>query len=89
MIMVISTNLPHRVRGVLKIWLLEVKAGVFCGNINAKIEGRIFKFLMNYMNTKYELLIIRNDDTSPQGFTINTCNSNNIKNISGLQFISN
>lgn len=85
MITIVSTNLPRRVRGVLKIWLLEVKAGIFCGNLNEKLETRILKFLLTYMNEKYELLIIRSNGTAPQGLEIHAYNATNIEVVSGLQ----
>lgn len=84
MITVISSNLPRRVRGVLNIWLLEPKAGVFVGNLNKKIESRIFKFLTNYMNGKHDLIIIRDNALSPQGFEINTVSSKRMTRQSGL-----
>lgn len=84
MIVVISTNLPKRVKGVLKIWMLEIKAGVFIGNINKKIEDRIFKFLMPYVSDKYELIVIRSNATQPQGFDICLYNFTNLKTMSGL-----
>lgn len=84
MITIISTNLPHRVRGILKIWLLEVKAGVFVGNINKNIETRIVDFLRKYMNEKYELIIVRDNSLAPQGFELNSYKSTNIALLSGL-----
>lgn len=86
MITIISTNLPRRVRGVLKIWLLEIKAGVFVGDINKNIEARIVDFLRKYMNEKYELIIVRNNSITPQGFEVNSYKSTNLILYSGQTF---
>lgn len=90
MIIVISENLPQRVKGILCIWLLEVKTGIFVGNLNSKIEDRILKFLNQYMKSNSDILIVRNNDKdTTQGFNIHyPYNSKNkLINISGLQLI--
>jgi CRISPR-associated protein Cas2 len=33
---------PNRLRGWLSIWLLEVRAGVFLGNLSARLRERIW-----------------------------------------------
>ena len=70
MITVISNRVPRRVRGVLKIWLLEIKSGVFCGDVTLVIENRIIKFLLNYMKRDSEMIVIRSNKNYQQGFII-------------------
>lgn len=69
MIIIIGTNIPNRVRGVLKLWMIEVKAGVLIGDVNSTIENRIIKFIEPYLNKSTDLMLIRND-SSNQGFDI-------------------
>lgn len=90
MIVIIGEHLPERIKGVLKIWLLEVKPSVFVGDINQVIETRLLKFLKNYMTSNTDMMIIRNSDkNTTQGFKIdypyNT--KDKLVNISGLQVI--
>ncbi|HAV8228638.1 TPA: type I-E CRISPR-associated endoribonuclease Cas2, partial [Escherichia coli] len=36
MLVVVTENVPPRLRGRLAIWLLEVRAGVYVGDVSAK-----------------------------------------------------
>ena len=38
MLVVVTENVPPRLRGRLAIWLLEVRAGVYVGDVSAKIQ---------------------------------------------------
>ncbi len=40
--MVVTENVPPRLRGRLAVWLLEIRAGVYIGNINFKIREMIW-----------------------------------------------
>ena len=41
MMMVVTNNVPPRLRGRLAVWLLEVRAGVYIGNYSAKTRAMI------------------------------------------------
>lgn len=88
MIVIVGENLPERIKGILKIWLLEVKPSVFVGDINKVIETRIMKFLQTYMNSSTDLMIIRSQNTS-QGFKIDYPYNSKDKliNVGGIQLI--
>jgi len=88
MIVVIGELIPDRIRGVLQIWLLEVRPNVFVGDITQVVEKRILKFLNSYMSTKTDLMIIRSSN-SGQGFSIEYPYNKKDKlvNMSGLQLI--
>lgn len=43
MLMVVTENVPPRLRGRLAIWLLEVRAGVYIGNTSRKIREMIWQ----------------------------------------------
>ena len=39
----VTENVPPRLRGRLAIWLLEVRAGVYVGDVSAKIREMIWE----------------------------------------------
>ena len=42
MLVIVVENAPPRLRGRLAIWLLEVRAGVYVGNLNRRIREMIW-----------------------------------------------
>lgn len=40
---VVTESVPPRLRGRLAVWLLEVRAGVYVGNISARIREMIWE----------------------------------------------
>ncbi len=42
MLVVVTENVPPRLRGRLAIWLLEVRAGVYVGNVSLRIREMIW-----------------------------------------------
>ncbi len=43
MLVVVTENVPPRLRGRLAIWLLEIRAGVYVGNVNRRIREMIWE----------------------------------------------
>lgn len=43
MITVVTENVPPRLRGRLAIWLLEVRAGVYVGDVSRRIREMIWE----------------------------------------------
>lgn len=43
MLMVVTESVPDRLRGRLAIWLLEVRAGVYVGNVSRRIREMIWE----------------------------------------------
>lgn len=43
MVMVITENVPPRLRGRLAVWLLEVRAGVYVGNVSRRVREMIWE----------------------------------------------
>jgi len=43
MLVVVTENVPPRLRGRLAIWLLEVRAGVYVGNTSRRIREMIWE----------------------------------------------
>jgi CRISPR-associated protein Cas2 len=42
MLVIVVENAPPRLRGRLAIWLLEVRAGVYVGNLSRKVKEMIW-----------------------------------------------
>ena len=43
MLVVVTENVPPRLRGRLAVWLLEVRAGVYIGNVGRRIREMIWE----------------------------------------------
>lgn len=43
MLVIVLENAPHRLRGRLALWLLEVRAGVYVGDYSVKVREMIVK----------------------------------------------
>lgn len=43
MIVVVTETIPPRLRGRLAVWLLEVRAGVYIGNVSRRIREMIWQ----------------------------------------------
>ncbi len=42
MLMVVAENAPPRLRGRLAVWLLQVRAGVYIGNVSRRVREMIW-----------------------------------------------
>jgi CRISPR-associated protein Cas2 len=49
MVVVILESVPKTVRGELTRWLLELRAGVFAGNISAIVRDKLWETLFCYI----------------------------------------
>jgi CRISPR-associated protein Cas2 len=43
MVMVVTENVPPRLRGRLAVWLLEVRAGVYVGDVSRRVREMIWE----------------------------------------------
>lgn len=43
MLVIVTENVPPRLRGRLAIWLLEIRAGVYVGNLSLKVRDMLWK----------------------------------------------
>jgi CRISPR-associated protein Cas2 len=43
MLVIASETIPARLRGRLAIWLLQVRAGIYIGNVSAKVREMIWE----------------------------------------------
>lgn len=57
MVVLILTGAPATLRGAMTRWLLEVSAGVFVGNVSARVRQKIWLIVEEYIDTGRALLI--------------------------------
>jgi CRISPR-associated protein Cas2 len=51
MLVVVTENVPPRLRGRLAIWLLEIRAGVYVGDVSRKIREMIWEQINSLATT--------------------------------------
>ncbi len=68
MVIIVMENTPEKLRGELTRWMLEAKAGVFIGNINAIVRETLWK-KVDEGKEKGAAMMIYSFDTE-QGFKI-------------------
>jgi len=44
MLVVVTENIPHRLRGRLAVWMVEVRAGVYVGNTSRRVRETIWGY---------------------------------------------
>ena len=66
MTVIISSNTPLPIRGILKRWFIEPKANVFVGTVNSKVRDKVMEFIKRNSD-ELNMLIITSDNSS-QGF---------------------
>jgi len=50
MLVVVTENVPPRLRGRLAIWLLEIRAGVYIGDVSARIREMVWEQVTTFAN---------------------------------------
>jgi len=43
MLVIVTENVPPRLRGRLAVWLIEIRAGVYVGDLSAKVREMIWQ----------------------------------------------
>lgn len=86
--LIIGTNVPTRISGILQLWLLELSSNVFIGNVNKIIEKKIINFIEKYLSSDVDLIIVRSNN-SIQGFSFEYPFNINQKiiNINGISLV--
>lgn len=69
MVVIILESVPTSVRGELTRWLLELRAGVFVGNISAMVRDKLWEMICSKMKNKGGGFLIHPTSTE-QGYAI-------------------
>ena len=74
MLVIVTENVPARLRGRLAIWLLEVRAGVYIGDVSARTQAMI----VEQIEQQYEAgnVVIAWSTNTEAGFNFMTYGSN-------------
>lgn len=88
MVVVILESVPKSVRGELTRWLLELRAGVFAGNVSAIVRDKLWEMLCTKLKSGNAVLL--HNAANEQGFLIRTHGESNykIRDFDGLQLIT-
>ena len=68
MVVIAMDNAPQNVRGELTKWFLELKPGVFVGNVNARIRELLWERIC--MTTAADGAVMVYSSNNEQGFTM-------------------
>ena len=81
-------NVPASLRGELTRWLLEGKAGVFVGNVNAAVREQLWKMVCKEARTGNAILVYSSNNE--QGFIMEMHGNpkRRVIDVEGLQLIS-
>lgn len=87
MVVIILENVTEGFRGEITRWLLELKAGVFAGNVSALVRKRLWEKIQN--NPSEGSALILYTAQNEQGFAIDMCHSpyRKVREIEGLYLI--
>ncbi|WP_340279178.1 type I-E CRISPR-associated endoribonuclease Cas2e [Pantoea agglomerans] len=74
MLMVVTENVPPRLRGRLAIWLLEVRAGVYVGDVSRRSRDMIWQQISRLSETGNVVMAWASNNES--GFEFQTLGDN-------------
>ena len=69
MVVMILESVPIGLRGELTRWLLELRAGVFVGNVSAMVRDKLWEMVCDKLRKKGGGFLIQSTNTE-QGYTI-------------------
>lgn len=87
MVVMILENVTEGFRGEITRWMLELKAGVFAGNISAMVRQRLWEKIQNNPSEGSALMLY--SAQNEQGFAIDMCRApyRRVREIEGLYLI--
>lgn len=87
MIVIVLERTSRRLRGELTHWLLEVKAGVFVGHVNALVRDKLWEKCCTEVKAGWGFIAWTTN--SEQKFSMDLCGDSNrrIVDLEGIQLI--
>ena len=87
MVVMVIDNAPAKLRGELTKWLMEVKPGVFVGQVSAMVRERLWNKV--YENERFTGAVMLYSMNTEQGFAMEMCGDpkRRVVEINGLQLI--
>lgn len=68
MTVIVTENVPDRLRGRLTVWFIEVRAGVYIGNPTKKHRDAIWKMLVDQVNEYHGNVVMAWQSNNEVGF---------------------
>ena len=87
MVVMVLENAPTSVRGELTRWMLELRAGVFVGNISAAVRDTLWQMVCGKLRGGAGMIVF--NAANEQGFNILFCGntSRTVEDFDGLLLI--
>lgn len=76
MMVIVVEGVPSRLRGRLAVWLLEVRAGVYVGNISSKQRKVLWEQVCQQVLAEGGNAVIVHAVDCEQGYAFDTCGVN-------------
>ena len=74
MLVIVVENAPPRLRGRLAVWMLEVRAGVYVGNVSRRVRETIWENIMKGVDSGSAIMAWSTNNES--GFDVTTLGPN-------------
>lgn len=88
MLVIVTENIPARLRGRLALWLVEVRSGTYIGNVSASVRQMLWETLKDSIDVGNAVFIWRTNTES--GFDFKTLGENKRqpKDFDGLRLVA-
>ncbi len=88
MLVIVTENVPPRLRGRLAVWLLEIRAGVYVGNYSVRVREMIWEQVKEGIEDGNAVIAWKTNNES--GFDFYTLGANRRipKVVDGLKLVS-
>ncbi len=88
MLVIVVENVPHRLRGRLAVWLLEVRAGVYVGNYSRRVREEIWRHVEAGVGEGNAVMVWRTNNEAGFEFVTIGANRRVPVELDGVQLVS-
>jgi CRISPR-associated protein Cas2 len=88
MLVIVLENAPPRLRGRLAVWLLEVRAGVYVGDVSARVRGMIWEQVKLGLEEGNAVMVWRTNTEAGYDFETFGVNRRVPKEMDGVKLVS-
>ena len=74
MLVIVTENVPHRLRGFLSRLLLEIRAGVYVGDFSVKVRDEVWEVVCK--EVEHGNAVIAWSTNNEAGYAFDTCGKN-------------
>jgi len=88
MLVIVTENVPPRLRGRLALWLVEVRAGVYVGNVSRRVREMIWENINKGIDQGNVVMAWNTNSESGYDFMTLGVNRRIPKEMEGLKLVS-